>query len=276
MSLEFDRTAYGNDHLISQAAPSGGVLFSVWTRLPADWTAWGHNMDTFVLRGSNWNLRCLVGNVTADLQTYNANTMLFNKKVDDFAMWAGDYSFYMNTRPEFGHVLSPSQMTGWVWVAWQVVVGTDAITIRQWLKFGPAAPVVAAGESVVTFAALRNFLLDPKNNDWFYNTTSGQSRLTSASDIQAWVPSDAQTFQIGRDHSNLWKARLDARSAKPSLADLEALAAGTEPVTTAWGAWNLEWSNSAPDFADRSGHNHELSLPAGGVLYPAQTAPTLQ
>lgn len=262
-SVEFGNTLWGSDFVIHEGAPQGGTLFSAWTRLPPDWDNWGHNMDVFILRGENWSIRFLVGNVSEDGTGYNANSMVFSTW--EGGLWAGDYSSYLaggNT---------PEQTTGWVWVAWQCVVDADSMVLRQWLKFGSDGEVFAAGENDVSFEELRAFLLNPDNNLWGYENGQGWTEAVAA----AWVPSDAVAFQIGQDNSNLYHARIEARSTKPTLDELEALSWQTGADASAWADYALTWDDAGPAIADRTGNGRHLQIQAGGELHPGQVIPAL-
>ncbi len=221
-------------------------------------------MDVFILRGSNWHIRFLVGNISQEKTVYNANSMIFNR--NDGGLWAGDYSMYP-TRPEHRH--SPEECTGWVWVAWQTLVENEAFTIRQWLKFGPNSPVIEAGSNTVSFDELRAFLLIPENNEWFYNNGEGLTEEQAA----AWVPSQPVAFQIGKDYSNLIQAKMQSLAAMPTPEELNAIATRTGPASTDWAAWDLEWTSDGPNLLDISGNARNLILKDGGQLYKGQTGP---
>jgi len=278
-SVEFGHGtgAGGSNHALSSTMPTGGLLFTAWTRLPSDWNNWGHNMDVLIINAGNWHMRCLVGNVGKagdGTAVYNANTMLFTN--DDgqntgTSLWAGDYSIYYSDNNDR---ISVSQATGWVWVAWQVVMDNSGFTIRQWLKFGIDGPVIQAwdintsqtGSEHVTFAQLREFLLDPANNGWHHDN----GLLLTAAQLADWVPGQPLTFQVGSDNSNLTHIKVYSRSDWPDLSELNAIATEAGSDTNAWADYVMEWTGGAADLGDRSGHGRDLALQSGGRLYKGQ------
>ena len=160
-SLEFARSAGEKDCSATVKAPPGGSLFSVWTKVPnmsphdysgdSDYDWIHHNMTVYVLKGTNWYVWALVGNVRRSPggYVYNANTMLF---IGDTGAYAGDYSYYQMAQAD---EVPFSTVSGWVWVAWQVVVNADnSMIFRQWLKFGPEGKVFKAWESGKDSASL--------------------------------------------------------------------------------------------------------------------------
>lgn len=257
-SLEVGRTHYGPDYSLRSDAPAGGTLFSVWTRIldPGNSYPWSRgNMDVYVLRGSNWHFRCLVGNSSAQSASdarYNANSMLFS---DPDGGWLGDFSYFESSG---GNPEAPYR--GWVWAAWQIVVGNDAFIVRQWLKFGEGAPVQAAGSSEITFASARATMV-----------VNGVDPGVAA----AWTPSDATGFQVGSDWGFLNRAHMIGRASQPSLDELEAIASHTHPNTAAWADYPFAWTNGAPDLTDVSGNGRDLSLYSGGVYYAGPAGPDL-
>ena len=212
-------------------------------------------MDVYVLRGNGWYFRCLVGNTSANSATdarYNANSMLFANPGDT---WVGDYSYYESGS---GHAEAPYR--DWVWVAWQVIAGQSSFTIRQWLKLGVAAQVVTAGDSTLTFAQVRTILV---------------SKGWTPAAANAWSPSDAVSFQVGKDNGNLSYARMMARSTVPSLTELDAIAGSDAPISSSWADYRVDWVGGAPDLSDRSGQGRGLTLAAGGTLYQGPPGPAL-
>ena len=244
------------DHAVRADVPAGGTLFSVWTKIPDPGSnyPWSRgNMDVYVLSGPSWHMRCLVGNSSATSPTqasYNANSMIF---ADPAGTWAGDYSYYQADAK-----LTDATVRGWVWVAWQVVVDSDLVTARQWLKFGIDGAVFAAGESAPTFESLRAAIV-----------TNG----ASPADASAWTPTDATHFQVGSDHGYLFHARIEARSTAPELVELEAIARSTAPDPSAWADYLFDWQDGAANLADQSGHGRDLQLAPGGALFPSRDAP---
>jgi hypothetical protein len=146
-----------------------------------------------------------------------------------------------------------------VWAAWQVIVGSDAFTLRQWLKFGPDSPVIPAGDNILTFDKVRSIMME---DGW------------SAEDAQGWVPDDAVSFQVGADQGYLTHARMQALSREPTLAELEDIASGGG-VSSAWGDYPFTWVDGAPYLKDVSGHGHDLSIAAGGALFAGPAGPAL-
>jgi len=257
-SIEVARTQWGNDYVTRPDAPQGGTLFSVWTKIPDPGTSypWSRgNMDVYVLRGSGWHIRFIVGNSSANSSTdarYNANSMLF---ADPAGTWVADYSYYESGG---GHAEAPYR--DWVWAAWQVVVSNGSFTLRQWLKLGPSGAVFAAGTSTVTFDEVRTILT---------------SKGWSAADAAAWSPSDATDFQVGYEHGYLTRARMEARSTVPTLAELETIARHTTPDAATWADYPFVWSNGAADLHDQSGHGRNLLPRSGGTLYQGVAGPSL-
>ena len=254
-SIEVGHTRWGSDYTERPDVPKGVTMFSVWTKIPDPGSSypWKRgNMNVYLLRGSNWYLWCLVGNSSAESPTdarYNANSMLFIRPGD---MWVGDYSYF-----ESGGSQPDAPYRDWVWVAWQVIVESDAFTLRQWLKFGPNSPVIAAGDNVLTFAKVRSIMM---NNGW------------RAEDAEAWVPDDAVSFQVGADQGYLTQARMQALSSEPTLEQLEEIARGGA-VESAWGQYPFTWVDGGPYLQDISGHGRDLSIAPGGALYAGPAGP---
>lgn len=257
-SLEFGHASGKPDYCNLLVPPTGGTLFSVWTKIPDDLPSntsspvqLRGDMMVYVLNGDGWYIEALVGNIdqfpgygTDEGYIYNANTMLWINGIYD-----NDYSYYVTLPAD---QMSRSKVSDWVWVAWQVVVNADnSMTIRQWLKFGIDGAVFAAGESTVSHAG--------------------------------WTPSDAKTFQVGFDNtysytgavpnSYLCHARMEALGVAPSLDKLNTIACLDAPDPTAWGDWELNWKDNAPNLSDRSGNGHPLSIQAGGALYQGPLIP---
>jgi hypothetical protein len=254
-SIEFGRNTYGSDDAVLHDVPTGGTLFSVWTKIPDPGPVpWSRgNMDVYVLYADSWHIRCLTGNGAATSATsasFNANSMLF---VDPSGDWVDDYSYYL------GSELPEAQVVGWIWAAWQVVVDSNSFTIRQWLKYGLDGPVFAAGESNVTLADIR--------------TTLVNERSFPAAEAAAWIPTDATSFQVGKDNGYLIHARMEATSTLPTLARLEQIARRSAADSAAWADYELTWLDGSPSLKDRSGHAHDLSLDTGATLYQGPAGP---
>jgi uncharacterized repeat protein (TIGR02543 family) len=249
-------------------APKGGTLFSVWTKVPDGRGIVTHNIDVYVLKSANWRMRCIVGNLNYPTDPkagvlYNANSMLF---VDDtYDIWAGDYSYYQTADAD---AMTEATVTGWVWAAWQVIVNTDSITIRQWLKFGLDGELIYR-ESTPTFKEIRDFLGVYANNEYYYNN----NLMWSSDKIAAWTPSDAVSFQVGKENVYLCHARMDKMSTKPTDAELNAIARDMALHSAAWADYELNWTNGAPNLTDRSGNSRDLTLTSGGTLYKGAVGP---
>jgi hypothetical protein len=255
VSLEVGRTMFGSDYAERADVPQGGTLFSLWTKIPDPGPSypWKRgNMNVYLLRGANWYVWCLVGNSSAESPSdarYNANSMLFIRPGD---MWVGDYSYF-----ESGGNQPDAPYRDWVWAAWQIIVSSDAFTLRQWLKFGADGPVQKAGESVITFSKVRNIMME---NGW------------NAEDAESWQPADAVSFQVGSDHGYLTHARMEALSREPTLEELEDIARGGGQAS-AWGDYPFVWSDGGPYLDDVSGHGRDLALAPGATLYPGVPGP---
>jgi hypothetical protein len=218
-------------------------------------------MDVYVLYGSNWSLRCLVGNTRIDSATsasLNANSMIFG---NPYGIWGGDYSYYQS-----GLDYTEEELRGWVWAAWQVIVHADSITIRQWIKVGLEGDVIKGDESTPSFAELRTFILNEQ-------TSGNYAGTWTQADADAWVPSDALRFQVGRDEADLCRVRMYGRSTEPSLAELNAISRNSAPDAHAWGDWDFTWIAGAPNLSDRSGNGRYLSVSSGGTLYEGSATP---
>jgi uncharacterized repeat protein (TIGR02543 family) len=265
-SLEFGHTSRAPDYFNPVTLPSGfgnGVLFSVWTKIPinlvapASFTKLRGNMEVFYLDGDNWHLICLDGNVDGypdGHALYNANFMLSTTPPGG----KGDYCTYLTLERD---KLPLATVNSWVWVAWQVVINANqTMTLRQWLKFGIDGTVFAAGQ---------------------WNITPPGEETVS---IANWNPSLPRSFQIGADNTSsgintgsnsyLCHARMEARSTQPSLLELEAIARLNSADPTAWGDWELNWKDGAPNLYDRSGHDHDLAIQTGGHLYQGVLSPS--
>jgi hypothetical protein len=257
-SIEFGRTAFGSDDAVRHDVPAGGTLFSVWTKIPDPGAIpWSRgNMDVYVLYGANWHIRCLTGNGMATSTTnatLNANSMLF---IDPTGDWVDDYSYYLGTG------LPSAQVVDWVWAAWQVVVDSNSFTIRQWLKYGIDGQVFAAGESNPTLADIRATLVN--------------ERGFPAAQAASWIPTDATSFEVGKDNGYLIHARVEATNITPTLAHLDQVARAGAADGAAWADYELTWINGGPNLKDRSGHARDLSIDTSGTLYQGPTGPAFQ
>ncbi len=232
-----------------------GWLFTIWTRIPKSLTApesfakLRGNMEVLYLDADNWHLICLVGNVDGypdGYALYNANYMLSAAGGGG----KGDYCTYQTLERD---KVPLGTVNDWVWVAWQVIVNQNqTMSLLQWLKFGLNGTVFPAGQWDIMPA--------------------GEETVS----IAGWNPGNPASFQLGADNtysgentgsnSYLVHARLQARSTKPSIAELDAIAMLNEPDPTAWGDWELDWKDGAPDLADRSGNGRHLKITAGGIL----------
>ena len=267
-SREFGHTGDGGvDYSEWVDAPKGGTLFSVWTKVPdtlqvpaVSGTKLRGNMIVYSLKGDSWVLRAQVGNIDGFTSghplgeggVYNANIMI------DIG---GDVCVFYDP----AHRPLPC-LKDWIWAAWQVIVNDDrSITFRQWLKFGLEGEVFPAANQTGTGG-----LPLPK---------PGEDRVFFGAQ-----PSDAVSFQVGYNNyyenvvnhipnSYLCHARMEARSTRPTLGELEAIAAADAPDPGAWGDWELRWISGAPDLSDRSGNGRHLSVDDGGTLYQGPLSP---
>lgn len=257
MSIEVGRTLYGTDYAARADAPTGGALFSVWTRVPDSppvgypWTR--GNMDSYTLYGADWSMRALVGNMIVDDVDnvhYNANVMIF---ANTPYTWVGDYAYYLSIP-----FIPVSQAFDWVWVAWYVDVNATDMDLYQWLQYGEGGSVFAAGESHPTFADMRTSLV---GSGW------------TVPQAAAWVPGQPTHFQVGSDNGFLTHARMDAMASPPTLGQLQAIVDATAPSPSAWGDWPFVWSGGAANLDDYSGNNRDLSIETGGTLYQGPATP---
>jgi len=142
----------------------------------------------------------------------------------------------------------------WVWVAWKLIMSGSAIVLKQWLKFGTAGPVIPAGTTEYTLADWRTTVLEGFNG-W------------STVEANAWNPGPITEIQIGTGEGYFTKSGVLEMGSDPTLGELEALAVGTAPNTSAWADWPMDWVAGAPRTIDQSGNGEDLSIPAGGVLF---------
>jgi hypothetical protein len=236
-------------------APSGGVLFTMWTKVNDPGSTWSAvpNMEVAAIFGDNWLVRGIVANSYGGyngLRTaeYNANSMLFagDSGLDFWSgTYVGDYTYYDD-------YITPTEYKDWVWVAWWVKVGADRIYLQQFLKFGRFGAVFAAGSDEVTFAEIRTAIGDG-----------------------TWTATDAVALRVGNNQeraANITGARVYTQTSAPSLASLEAIAALNAADSSAWADWPLTWSTSA-NLSDQSGNNRNLT--AGSTLYEGLEGPYL-
>ena len=273
-SLEFGHTTSHSDYCAQMNLSDdfgNGFLFSIWTKITQTIEPGGTrgNMNILRIYGDNWGLICLDGNIGQNADgtaRYNANFML-----DLNSTYIGDFCTYYSLPTEN---ISMDDANGWVWVAWQVVVNADkSMTLRQWLKFGVDGIVIPAGY-------------------WNDTDVPGEEILIAGTtSVEGWNipdtfdPSKPRSFRIGDDNtwsgvntpsnSYLYHARLYARTTKPTINELNAIALATFADTGAWGDWMLEWKDGAADLTDESGHGNDLSLQPGGILYMGAQAPDL-
>lgn len=251
---------WGPDYVERNDVPAGGLLFSVWSRIPTLVTSYPTvlgNMEIFNLYGSNWNLRCVANNIdaqAADNCIYNANSMLIANGSgigQPDGTWLGDFSYLQDL------ALPVARVNGWVFVAWQVIVGASDFTVRQWVRYA-GQPIQGPYASTISFAQLRTWA---EENGWAPGSAA------------AWTPSAPTRFTIGTVNDNCrgfyTHARMEARSTLPSNAYIESLSNASGADTSAWGDWQLTWDTdaNAAVLADRSGHGRALSIHTGGTLY---------
>lgn len=260
-SIEFGRTAYGNDYVGRPDAPTGGTLFMVWSRIPetiADQTFpfVRGNQEIYQLYCGNWYVRCVTGNMTvpsADSTAcyFNANSMIFANGAavsEPNDTYLGDYS-YMGQGG-----LSVPQMQGFNFTAWYVENTGSEITVTLWTKFADGSfygPYV----STVTLAAFRSAC-----------EGAGWSALHAA----AFTPdTNAVSFAVAPAAGYNTHARMLQVTGQPSDATVLALSNDLTADPSAWGDWQLTWDADlgAADLSDRSGHSRPLILRPGGTLY---------
>lgn len=265
-SVELGRTMWGSDYLERNDAPPGaGVLVTLWTRIPEAITSYPYtrgNMEAVDIYGSNWNVRCVCGNIVANSAVdcgYNANSMMI---ADGGAFgqpngtYLGDFSYLQDTGQPVARV------SGWVFVAWQVVIGASDVTIRQWVKYA-GQPVQGPQASTIAISQLRTWA---ENNGWAEGSAS------------AWTPSAPSRFSIGTVNDNCngfyTRARVYGRTDLPTNAEIEAVASRSSADSGAWGDWALTWDTGAGAavLADRSGNGRALSIHSGGTLYQGPIA----
>jgi hypothetical protein len=270
-SVEFGSENDMTDFCDISGCPSGGVLVSMWTKVTGlapvnGYSDWLHtNMNTLWLKGDRWKVVGLVGNVHLidGVPNYNANFMVF-ATTNDNMYYGGDFC----TNYQSG--LTTSIVSDWVWVAWQAIVNPDkSVTFRQWVKFGIDGDVLPAGayysnpayEEKATRDAIAAILVLPENG-------------YPPSLISTWNPSDFTSIQIGQHHGYLCHVRIEARSAVPTTAYLDGLSRLNSADATAWADYELNWVDGAPNLKDRSGHNRDLTIHAGGTLREGPLSPS--
>jgi hypothetical protein len=276
--------------------PAGGSLFSIWTKAPRNDTQFPNSCMTFPfvrgdlqiyrLWGKGWYVNCIASNMnyTSETSGYvNINTMLGavkNGSTNLTGEYIGDFNSYVTTNN--GDHITATQAFDWTWMAWQVVVGADRLTIHQWVKFGLNGPVIQSPDCVLTFATIRSIC----KGTTLINGREVKTNPWTDAEIAAWTPGDATNFAISGDSYSLnycrtttpsyvyfCHARMEARSAQPSLAELDTIAKDQAPMGTAWGDWELGWKNGAPGLDDRSGNGHNLVIPTNGKLYQGSLSP---
>jgi uncharacterized repeat protein (TIGR02543 family) len=246
-SVEVGVTDWGPDYATLSNLPSGGLVVSAWTRIPAlyDWavgdmsspitvhglpadlgneTYYKGNMNIFKLSALNWSLVLLDGNmkVSSAGASYNANSMVF----DSANKWLGDYSYYQTVEP----LIPVAEAVGWVWAAWYILPGTSSIKIVQWLKFGPGNAVFRSSMSASENASV------------------------------SFTPGGYSSLKVGDARGYLYHVRVDSMSSEPTLAVLESIAQGARAASSAWADYAFEWKDGAAVIEDRSGHGRSLAL----------------
>jgi hypothetical protein len=216
--------------------------------------------------GDTWYLICLDGNICFEngWALYNANFMLG----DEIGQFVGDFCGYRSLQTE---ERTTADANGWVWAAWQVVHNTDGtMTLRQWLKFGPDGEVFPAGYWDDTETPGEEIVVAGQTSIEGYDVPatfmSGPPRFIRVG--------DDNTFSGNGAPSNSWlcRARVYRMTEPPTQVWLEQVASLSDPDYSAWGDWELCW-NDGPVLTDRSGHGHDLTVEAGGTLYPGAVFP---
>jgi len=268
--LEFGHSGYpATDYCNIKTLPSdfgNGFFFSAWTKITEPVTQGNRrgNQGIIYINGDNWSIVAVNSNFAYNeidgIWNYNANYMFVEGG-------GGDFCTYYST-PE--DAITLEQCNDWVWVAWQVVVNNDrTITLRQWLKFGLEGIVIPAGNRKYDINFNQIGILDPPGEE-----------ITNP---LSYDPSNPRSFRLGVDNtysgygtpssSYIFHARVEARSSKPTLLELDAIARLNMADPTAWGDWELNWKDNAPNLLDRSGHGSHLSIQPGGALYQGVIGP---
>jgi hypothetical protein len=243
-SLEMGRSA--GDFCSLSNAPTSGLLFSVWTRIPDPGVVpWSRGrMVVYIVRGTNWEIECSVG-----LSSANVNSVA--RYQADMTYLAGSSRTLVGTFALYdsGLNLAEEQARGWVWAAWQLSRSGGSLSMRQWLKFSNSS-VIAAGNSDLTLTNARQQLVGA---GW------------TAAQASAWVPSLNSSFQVGGDNCYLCQARVEETNEPPSLTKLEAIAVAKEPDALCWAQYPLMWEDGAANLSDASGNGRHLT--STGVLH---------
>lgn len=268
-SLEFGRTAWGNDYIQTAAAPTGGTLFSVWSRIPDDIATAGFpfsrgNQEIYQLHSTNWHVRCVVGNCSATSLAdtncwFNANSMLL---VDGGAVgeangtYVGDYSWM----GEGGHTVA--ELQGFNFSAWYVRNTGTAFEFTLWVRFAGGV-LHGPFTSTVTHTEIRTALV------------AGGAGWQQANADALVFDANPLYFTIAPDSGFNTHARMEAVVAQPSDAHILAISNAVDTADlTAWGDWPLTWDTTGgvPVLTDRSGNGRALSVRGGGALYQGPIA----
>jgi hypothetical protein len=266
-SLEFGRTPWGNDYIQTATAPTGGTLFSIWSRIPDDIASFPFsrgNQEIYQLHSTNWHVRCIVGNCSAanagDTNCwYNANSMLL---VDGGAVgeanntYVGDYSWM----GEGGHTVA--ELQGFNFSAWYVRNTGSAFELVLWLRFA-GGPLLGPFTSTVTHTEIRTTVV------------AGGTGWQQANADALVFDANPLYFTIAPDTGFNTHARMEAVAAQPTDAHVLAVSnAINTPDATAWGDWPLIWdtNDNVPVLTDRSGNGRTLSVRGGGALHQGPVA----
>jgi len=169
----------------------------------------------------------------------------------------GDFTFYQSSALD----LTVAQVQDWHWVAWWVKIGTDRITLVQWVKVGTADSEVRRNESVLLYSTLRANMVS------IYGWTLAEAN--------AWIPSTIGVTQCADDIGYYTRINVCQTATEPTQAQLDALYADQiPPGGILWGKYPFRWSGGAADISDHSGNGHNMALwDAGSVLYEGIPGP---
>ena len=253
-------------------APTGGALIEIWSSIvdpgPAPW--YHGNYDQFAIHGSNWyfNAICQNGGNDGSQFTSAANSELFityatrDGYIGDatgIGLMSGlgtgittGGSGSQDGRTENWVVEDPVELTddgirGFVWSAFQVIIGASDVTLRMWYKVGRAGKLWGPCLSNMTFAEMRQKAID--------------NGMDSAR-ANAWSPSAPTAIEINPQTPGgyVTHARVYALDTEPTIETLEAHAQRNTADTSAWADWPLNHKNGAAYLGDDSGNGRNLTL----------------
>jgi hypothetical protein len=162
-------------------------------------------------------------------QNYNANTMA---RYPGLYTWQGDFAYYQHEAP------SLQACYDWVYVGVYTQHSGNTSVQTLWVKFGPSGVIQSTTTDVVNVSISPNTL-------WIGSSWANPS------------------------HMYMQYLRVYAMSAKPTTAQIEAIAQRTTPDPTAWGDWPL----IAGGTQDVSGNGHAITVT--GTWYSGVAGPAL-